>query len=184
MPHPLSMTLLATGINSALLAQQAAGVLDLVGLAVGIWAVWSSITPPIGGNLQRAFRLIGFGALAFALSHVIESLIGSLQLLSDQDNFLLMQGTVLISMLFFVPGLAGLADVLPSLPTARRGVSLPHIWPLAVPMIFLVCAFSFIKGRVNPRALALGIEATSPRVLTSSNKCTILPLMCCTLTTE
>src|SRR5215472_3348791 len=120
MTNLMSMTPLAEGFDSAVLAQQIAGTLDLAGLAVGIWVVWSSISLPLGGSLQRAFRLNGFGALTFALAHVIESLIGGLRLLSDQQNFLLTQGTVLISMLFFVPGLAGLADMLPTLPSVRK----------------------------------------------------------------
>lgn len=142
--------LLVEAFNANLLSQQVAGALDLFGVAVGIWTVWSSISLPLGGNLQRAFRLIGIGALAFACSHVIDTLAASLGFLSDGQVLLLMQTTVLISMLFFVPGLARLADLLPTLPAARKIVTFPRIWPFALPLIIVICSFSFIFYGVSP----------------------------------
>jgi hypothetical protein len=151
MPNLLSLPLVE-GADSTLFAQQVAGFLDLVGLAVGIWAVWSSIMLPLGGNLQRAFRLIGMGALAFACSHVLDSFIVDLKLVSDEQGLLIMQGAVLLSMLCFVPGLAALADVLPTLPGAQGMASFPRFWPLAVMLMMVIGAFSFILYGISPEA--------------------------------
>lgn len=149
MPHLPSM-MLAEAFDAALISQQLSGLLDLIGVAVGIWTVWSSISLPIGGNLQRAFRLIGVGALAFACSHVIDSLVVNLHLASDEQGLLIMQATVLVSMLFFVPGLARLAEMLPTLPSARKPGSFPQVWPFMLPIIILIGAFSFIFYGVSP----------------------------------
>src|SRR5215469_15831518 len=90
---------------SDLFALQIAGALDLTGLAVGGWTLWSSISLPLGGKLQRAFRLIGYGTVAFAASHLLDLLLAGLQVLPDDGGYVLLQGTVLASMLVFVPGL-------------------------------------------------------------------------------
>jgi len=63
----MPILLLDTDQSASLPAMQLAGALDLVGLAAAIWTLWSSIWLPLGGSLQRAFRLISFGALAFAV---------------------------------------------------------------------------------------------------------------------
>ncbi len=149
MPNLLSLTL-AGVFNTLLISQQLAGLLDLIGVTVAIWTVWSSLTLPLGGNLQRAFRLIGFGALAFACSHVIDSFVVNLNLASDEQGLLIMQATVLISMLFFVPGLARLAEMLPTLPTAKKPDAFPQVWPFMLPVIMVIGAFSFILYGVSP----------------------------------
>jgi hypothetical protein len=149
MPN-LPSTMLAEAFNADLTFQQIAGLLDLIGVAFGIWTIWSSISLPLGGNLQRAFRLIGFGTLAFACSHVIDSFVTDLHLATDEQGLLLMQATVIISMLFFVPGLAGLAEMLPALPIARKPGSFPQVWAFTLPIIIVIGAFSFIIYGVSP----------------------------------
>lgn len=176
MPNLLTLRSLAEGFSSALIGQQVAGVLDLMGLAVGIWTVWSSITLPLDGKLQHAFRLIGFGALAFAVSHVIDSLVGGLSLLSSEQTLLLTQGTVLISMLFFIPGLAGLADVLPTLSSARRLASIPHFWPLEIALALTMVAFSFILFGISPEAEAVAFIALDGIILVIAGLCIVLLL--------
>ncbi len=151
MPNALTISQLAEGFTTALITQQVAGVLDLAGLAVGIWTVWSSISLPFGGKLQRAFQLIGFGALAFAISHLIDSIVTGLRLLSDEQAMLLMQGMVLISMLFFVPGLAGLAD-LRATHSARRTARFPRFWPMVVILVIVSSALSFTLYGISPQA--------------------------------
>jgi len=176
MPTLLTMRPLAEGFSSALIGQQVAGVLDLMGLAVGIWTVWSSITLPLDGKLQHAFRLIGFGALAFAVSHVIDSLVGDLRLLSGEQTLLLTQGTVLISMLFFIPGLAGLADVLPTLSSVRRLAPIPHFWPLEIVLALTIVAFSFILFGISPEAEAVAFIALDGIILVIAGLCVLLLL--------
>lgn len=176
MPILLTMRSLVEGFSSALIGQQVAGVLDLMGLAVGIWAVWSSITLPLDGKLQHAFRLIGFGALAFAVSHVIDSLVGDLRLLSSEQTLLLTQGTVLISMLFFIPGLASLADVLPTLSLARRLAPIPHFWPLGIVLSLTMVAFSFILFGISPEAEAVAFIALDSIIVIIAGLCIVLLL--------
>lgn len=176
MPNLLTLRSLAEGFSSALIGQQVAGVLDLMGLAVGIWTVWSSITLPLDGKLQHAFRLIGFGALAFAVSHVIDSLVGDLDLLSSEQTLLLTQGTVLISMLFFIPGLAGLADILPMLSSARRLAPIPHFWPLAMVLAGMIVAFSFVLFGISPEAEAAAFIALDGVILIIAGLCIVLLL--------
>lgn len=176
MPNLLTLRSLAEGFSSALIGQQVAGVLDLMGLAVGIWTIWSSITLPLDGKLQRAFQLIGFGALAFAMSHLIDSLVGDLRLLSGEQTLLLTQGTVLISMLFFIPGLAGLADVLPMLSSARRLARIPHFWPLAIVLAGMIVAFSFVLFGISPEAEAAAFIALDGVILLIAGLCVLLLL--------
>jgi hypothetical protein len=174
MPNLLYMLLLAEGFSADWFAQQAAGALDLVGLAVGIWTVWSSISLPLGGKLQRAFRLIGLGALAFAFSHLLDTLIAGLRLLSNDQGFLLTQGTVLISMLLFVSGVAGLADVVPTLPSAGRVARFPRFWPLAVTAVMMIGAFSFILYGLSPEAEVIALFGLDGGITVLAVLCLIL----------
>ncbi|HEY7350802.1 MAG TPA: hypothetical protein VH599_21005 [Ktedonobacterales bacterium] len=174
MPNLLTLIPLAEGFNSALIAQQVAGALDLMGLAIGIWTIWSSISLPLGGNLHRAFRLIGLGALAFAASHLIESLIVGLQLMSAGANLLLTQGTVLISMVLFIPGLAGLADVLPTLPSSGRVAPTPRFWPIAVTVVVMIGAFSFILYGFSPQAEVAAFFGLDGSITITAGLCILL----------
>jgi hypothetical protein len=179
MTHPLTLLPLVEGFpmeSTPLIAQQVSGVLDLVGLAVGIWTLWSSVTLPLGGNLQRAYRLIGFGALAFALSHVLDSFIAGLNFLPAEQNLLLTQGTVLLSMLLFVPGLAGLAGILPTLPSARKMAPLPPLWPLAVGLAFMISAFSFILDGVSPESIIVAYIGLDSALVIIAGLCVFLLL--------
>jgi hypothetical protein len=175
MPNLLSLPLLVKGDDSMLFAQQVAGFLDLVGLAAGIWTVWSSISLPLGGNLQRAFRLIGCGALAFACSHIIDTFIMDLHMVSDEQGLLIMQSTVLLSMLCFVPGLASLADVLPTLPGAHP-VSMPRFWPLVVTTVIVMSAFSFILYGISPEAEIVALIGLDGSISIMACMCVILML--------
>lgn len=134
-----------TGFMSSTLAISA--LLDFAGLAAAIWTVWSSIWFLPGGSLSRAFRLISIGSLAFALSHVVDTL---LQLLDVDAATLIHQGFVLISVLFFLPGLASLADALPAFSTAP-GEHLPSLklWPLVIILTVSSSAFSFILNGIG-----------------------------------
>ncbi len=176
MPNLLTMTPLTQGFASTLVNQQVTGILDLVGLTIGIWTVWSSISFPLGGKLQRAFRLIGFGSLAFASSHLIDSLIVALRLANSIQALLLTLGMVLVSMLFFVSGLAGLADLLPALPAARRQAQFPRFWPLAVTVIILVGALSFILYGISPAAEIIAFIGLNSGITIMATLCIALLL--------
>lgn len=149
--------------SSDVIALQVAGALDLTGLAVAVWTLWSSISLPLGGKLQRAFRLIGFGAVAFASSHLLELLLAGFQVLPGNGDFVLTQGNVLVSMLIFVPGLADLADVLPTLPSARQLAPFPRIWPAGIGLTVAIGALCFIVYGFTPEAeiiTLIGLDAS------------------------
>ena len=163
-PFPVLLLIHTLGAESSdLIALQLAGALDLSGLAVGFWALWSSISLPLGGKLQRAFRLIGFGAVAFAASHLLDLLLAGFQALPGNAGFVLTQGTVLVSMLIFVPGLADLADVLPSLPSAKPLAPFPSIWPFGIGLTVFIGALCFIIYGFTPEAeviILIGLDAS------------------------
>ncbi len=121
-----------------------AGLLDLVGLTIAIWTLWSSLWLPLGGNLLRAFRLISVGAFAFAFSHLLDTLLENLQLISLETAIIIHHGTVLTAMLLFVPGLASLADALPRLAAPLPAATSFRLWPLAVGLALIIGALSFI----------------------------------------
>ncbi len=136
-------------------------LLDFAGLAVAIWTVWSSIGLPLGGGLLRAFRLISLGSLAFALSHLLDTI---LQLLDVEATTLIHQGAVLVAVLLFLPGLASLADALPAL-RAAKAVQLPPIklWPFIAGFTIISSAFSFIfygAGAVTETATFIALDGS------------------------
>lgn len=131
------------------LAIEINALLDLTGVAIAIWTLWTTIWLRLGGQLHRAFRFISFGAFAFALSHLLDSI---LQLLNLDYALLIHQGAVLIAILCFVPGLAGLTDSLPT--TRQKDTPSLQLWPLAVGLVVIVGALSFILYGVGPLAEA------------------------------
>lgn len=162
--------------SSDLIALQIAGALDLTGLAVGVWTLWSAISLPLGGKLQRAFRLIGFGTVAFAASHLLDLLLAGLQALPGNAGFVITQGTVLASMLVFVPGLADLADVLPTLPTAAQRAPFPRIWPLGIGLTMLIGALCFIVYGFSPEGETFALIGLDGSLLFTATLCFFLLL--------
>ncbi len=132
------------------------GSLDLAGLIAAIWTLWSSAALPLGGHLRHAFRWIGFGALAFAAAHLVDSLILAFQILDFGQIVVVEQVAVLASMFVFVPGLAGLADALPALGQNRLR-SFPQLWPIAISLSMAIGALSFILYGISPAAETLAL---------------------------
>lgn len=131
-------------LSDSILAFQIAGVLDLAGLLVAIWTIWSTISLTLGGRLLLAFRFIAVGGLAFALSHLFDTLLQASQTLNVEVATFLHQGVVTIAIFLFVAGLANLADDLPGRGTPRPvGTSL-RLWPFVVGTALCISAFSFI----------------------------------------
>jgi hypothetical protein len=179
MTNPLPALLLPPVLgaeSSDLIALQIAGALDLAGLAVSIWALWTAISLPLGGKLQRAFRLIGVGAVAFAASHLLDLLLAGLQALPGNAGFVVTQGTVLASMLVFVPGLAGLADVLPTLPAARGRAPFPRIWPLGIALTIGIGALCFIVYGLTPAGEIFTLVGLDGGLLLTAVLCVFLLL--------
>ena len=126
--------------------------LDVVGVAIAIWTLWTCLGLPLGGHLRRAFGLISVGGLAFALSHVLDTI---LQLLNLDAAILIHQGAVLLAMLCFLPGLAALTDALPPLQGAVGATTRLQLWPLAVGLTFSGSAIGFILYGVSALAEAV-----------------------------
>lgn len=132
------------------LAIEITALLDLLAVAIAIWTLWTTVWLHLGGQLQRAFQLISFGGFAFALSHLLDSI---LQLLDIDYALLIHQGAVLIAILCFVPGLAGLTESLPAYTRQKKEPAL-RLWPLAAGLVIIVGALSFILYGVGPLAEA------------------------------
>jgi hypothetical protein len=147
--HPPLAGAFASILSDPLTSFQIAGALDLAGLLVAIWTLWSTIVLTLGGRLLRAFRLISLGALAFALSHLLDTLLQGANLLNDEAALFLHQGVVFIAILLFVAGLASLTDDLPALGVSRQGEASLRLWPFAVGMVVCICALSFIVYGFN-----------------------------------
>jgi hypothetical protein len=162
--------------SSAVIALQIAGALDLSGLAVSIWALWTAISLPLGGKLQRAFHLIGFGTVAFAASHVLDLLLAGFGVLPGNTGFVVTQGTVLASMLIFVPGLAALADVLPTLPSASLRAPFPRIWPVFMGLTISIGGLCFIAYGLTPESEIITLIGLDSALLLTAVLCVFLLL--------
>src|SRR5579885_566052 len=145
-------------------------LLDLSAVAIAIWTLWTTIWFHLGGQLQRAFRLISFGAFAFALSHLLDTI---LQLLNLDYALLIHQGAVLIAILCFVPGLAGLTESLPTSARQNSETTL-QLWPLAVGLVVIVGALSFILYGVEPLAEAWAFVGLDSGLVLLSGICLAL----------
>jgi hypothetical protein len=146
-------------------------LLDFSGLAIAIWTFWSSIWLRLGGNVFRAFRLISIGGLAFALSHLLDTI---LQLLDSDTATLIHQGAVLFSVLFFLPGLASLADAVPSFRAARKSTQPGIFWPISVGLTLSIIAASFILYGINALAETVAFLALDGSIILLSGVCLIL----------
>jgi hypothetical protein len=126
-----------------------AGALDLAGLLVAIWTIWSTISLMLGGRLLLAFRFTAVGAFAFAVSHLLDTLLQASKTLNVEVATLLHQGVVTVALFLFVAGLANLADDLPGLGAPRQmGASL-RLWPFVVGTALCISLFSFIVYGFN-----------------------------------
>ncbi len=136
-------------------------LLDLISLSVAIWTIWTAFSLPLGGALQRAFRLIAFGSLAFAFSHILDALVQELGFLSTETATLCHQGGVLISIMLFVFGISRLADTIPTLTSDQNQTSSGLLWSLAVGLILVVAAFSFIVYGLSLESAAISFIGIS-----------------------
>jgi hypothetical protein len=150
--HLLSSVVSEEQEYTSVLPLEFSGVLDLAGLAVATWTLWVFLSLPLQGTLQRAFRFISIASLAFAFSHVLDSLVGALDLLPGPGAILLAQGEVLVSILLFVPGLVSLADSFPQFSPAQASQRPFSLWPPAVGFIIGIASLSFILYGISPQA--------------------------------
>ncbi len=144
LPIPVGISSLGTLLSNPLISFQIAGVLDLAGLLAAIWMLWSTITLTLGGRLLLAFRFMALGALAFALSHLLDTLLQGAGVLNPEVATFLHQGVVILSIFLFVAGLANLADDLPSHRAPRQTPAALRLWPIATGGALCISALSFI----------------------------------------
>lgn len=166
-------TTITIGQTHSLINLEIVALLDFAGLAIAIWTFWSSVWLRLGGDLLRAFRLIAIGGLAFALSHLLDSI---LQLLGLEEELLIHQGTVLLSVLFFLPGLASLADAMPVFAVARKNPQPFRLWPIAAGLTITISAASFILFGVGALAETAAFVALDGSLILLSGVCLILVL--------
>lgn len=153
----------ASSTTNSLPALEIAAVFDFAGLTIAIWTLWSCIELPAGGALRRAFWLISLGSVAFAFSHVLDTI---LQLLDIDAATLVHQGAIIVSILFFLPGLASLTDVLPIF-RRRKTEPVPplRLWPFAVALTLVISAGSFILYGVGALAETVAFFALDGSLL-------------------
>lgn len=149
------------------------GALDLAGLAVATWTLWVFLSLPLQGTLRSAFRSISIAALAFACSHVFDSLVGALNLLPVQGGVLLAQGEVLVSVLLFVPGLARLAESFSLVSPSTKKLSL-YLWPMTIGFIAGIVSLSFILYGVAPEAGAVAFAGINACLIMLASVCCVL----------
>lgn len=159
---------------SALTAFEVTSVIDLAGLIVAIWTFWSSTSLLLGGRLQRAFRFMSWGILAFAASHLFESLTRGLQILVSSSDILVTQGAVLASLLFFIPGLAGLADAMPTFRHDGQSEARLGITPLAVGLAIMIGLLSFILYGFSPEAEIIALIGLDGSLIAIAGLCLVL----------
>lgn len=150
--------------------------LDLVSLVIAIWTLWTAFSLPLGGALQRAFRLIAIGALAFALSHIVDALVAQLQLLPAQTAILFHQSGVLVATTLFVVGIGRLAGALPTLATGQREASFSLFWPLTIGLLVCVAAISFILYGLSLEAAAIAFIGVNVCLLFMVGLCCVFLL--------
>ena len=133
---------------------------DLVGVMAAIWTVWTLAWLPVEGLLRNAFRFITTGSLTFALLHVSDTILRQEHLLPGKLVSLIDIGSMLLAMIFFVLGLARLADAV----TWEKTEARPPIrwWPFSVGVALCLGILSFIIYGVSPSAVVwatVGISA-------------------------
>ena len=136
-------------------------ILDLLGVVAAIWALWALAWLDVQGELRRAFGLLAYGGLIFALLHVQDSVLRLGKLLDGGWVALIHLGSVLVAMAFFMLGLARLADSITRWQAARKPPSTGW-WSLAVGCVVSVGALCFILYGANPSAIlwaSLGLNA-------------------------
>ncbi|HEY7356023.1 MAG TPA: hypothetical protein VH590_06135 [Ktedonobacterales bacterium] len=178
MIHGLTIHTLVAASNlelAPLTAFEVTGLIDLTGFLVAIWTFWSTTSLLLGGQLQRSFRFISWGILAFATSHLFESLTRGLQILVNGPDVLVTQGAVLVSLLFFIPGLAGLADAMPMF-HHKQSESQLKIWPLAVGLAIMIGSFSFILYGFSPEAEIIALIGLDGSLILIAAVCVFLLL--------
>lgn len=160
--------------HSAVTSLVISSILDLAGLAVAIWTLWTAFSLPLGGQLKRSYRAIAWGILAFAASHLLDSLIQGTQFLNSQQGLILIQTAVPASMLFFVWGLTGLGEALPDISSADPRNPLAVIWVLALSILITVGGFSVIFYGFSTEAEVVALIGLESGLFLLTGLCVVL----------
>jgi hypothetical protein len=128
-------------------------LLDLVGVIAAIWTLWSFAWLPLKGIAMSAFRLIALGGMIFALLHVLDTLFQASGILPRGLPTLIHFGLVLVALVYFVLGLARLADAISAWQLAQGELLALRWWPMAVGLAVLLGALSFIIYGFNLAAV-------------------------------
>lgn len=128
-------------------------LLDLVGFIAAIWTLWSFAWLPLKGLAMSAFRLIALGGMIFALLHVLDTLFQVWGILPRGLPTLIHFGLVLVALIYFVLGLARLADAISAWQLAQGELSSLRWWPVAVGLAVILGAISFIIYGFNLAAV-------------------------------
>jgi hypothetical protein len=139
---PLIAAAAATPDANALFVWEA--LLDAVGVIAAIWTVWIFAWLPLKGIAMSAFRLIAVGGVLFAVLHVLDTLFSVWKILPSGLPSLVHWGLVLISLIYFVFGLARLADAVSAWRLPEDQTIKQAWWPMMVALALILLAVSFI----------------------------------------
>jgi hypothetical protein len=144
MVSSLLLTLAAAAVPDSTTLFIWEALLDLLGVIAATWTLWIFAWLPLKGIAMSAFRLIAVGGMIFALLHVLDTLFSVWAILPAGLPFLIHWGLVLVSMVYFVFGLARLADAVSALQLPHEAYPTQRWWPLAVGLSLFMLALSFI----------------------------------------
>jgi hypothetical protein len=119
-------------------------VLDLLGVIAAIWTLWVFVWLPLKGIALSAFRLITLGGIMFALLHVLDTIFQVWSILSKGLPTLIHFGLVLVALVFFVLGLARLADAVSAWQLPQEELPAQRWRLLVVGLAIVAGALSFI----------------------------------------
>jgi hypothetical protein len=146
-------------------------LLDLLGVIAAIWTLWSFVWLPLKGIAMSAFRLIAVGGMIFALLHVLDTFFSVWQGLSQSLVTLIHFGLVLVALVYFVFGLARLADAVGKWQFAEDEVPAPRWWPLVAGLAVILGALSFIIYGFSLAAVIWASIAVDAGIVLLSGAC-------------
>ncbi len=169
---PLAPIVAATGVTNTLFFSEA--VLDLLGVIAAIWTLWVYVWLPLSGFTRSAFRLFVLGGMTFALLHVLDTIFQVWTVLSKGLPTLIHFGLVLVALVFFVLGLARLADAMSGFRRPQRDdVLQQRWWPLAVALALILGVSSFIIWGLNLLAIFWADVAVDAGIVVLALACAV-----------
>ena len=173
MPLALLLTPAATTTPDANTLFLWEAFLDMAGVIAAIWTLWIFAWLPLKGIAMSAFRLIAVGGVIFALLHVLDTLFSVWKILPSGLPSLFHWGLVLVSLVYFVFGLARLADAVSEWQQSQEQTPRQAWWPLAVGLSLILLAVSFIIYGFQIETVYWAVMALNVGIVVLSFTCAV-----------